>query len=251
MPKKILKILVTNDDGIFSEGIKSLVESLGSLGDIWVAAPDRERNAVSHSLTLHRPLRVIKFSDQKYAINGTPSDCVNIGINFILKGKPDLIVSGINKGGNLGDDINYSGTVAAAVEGGLMGVPSFAISLSTERDFKFKPAAEFALRLASFITKNGVPDGTILNVNVPDTDGKEISRYKITRQGKNTHNNTIEEKIDPRGMKYYWIGRKDENYEEDDASDLEAISQGFISITPLRIDRTHHSSFEELLQWNL
>ena len=141
--------------------------------------------------------------------------------------------------------------VIVPVPDAIMGVPSFAISLSTKRDFKFKPAAEFALRLASFITKNGVPDGTILNVNVPDTDGKEISRYRITSQGKNTHNNTIEEKIDPRGMKYYWIGRKDENYEEDDASDIEAISQEFISITPLRNDRTHHSSFEELLQWDL
>lgn len=246
-----MMVLVTNDDGIFSEGIKALAESLSALGEVWVVAPDRERNAISHALTLHRPLRVINLSPRHYAVNGTPSDCINIGVNLILKKKPDLIVSGINKGGNLGDDVNYSGTVAAAVEGALMGIPSFAISLVAMRDFKFKPAADFALRLASFITKKGLPAKTTLNVNVPDTGGKEISLYKITKQGKNTHSNTIEEKVDPRGVNYYWFGRKDEGYGDDDASDLKAISQKFISITPLQVDRTNHSSFKELLQWDL
>lgn len=246
-----MRILITNDDGIFSEGIKALAESLSPLGKVWVVAPDGERNAISHALTLHRPLRIVDLSHHHYAVNGTPSDCVNIGINFILKEKPDLIASGINKGGNLGDDINYSGTVAAAVEGTLMGIPSFAISLVAGKDFNFKPAADFALRLARFITKKGLPDRTLLNVNVPDTGRREISLYKITKQGKNTHNNTIEEKTDPRGVKYYWIGRKDEVFEDDDASDLKAISQKLISITPLQVDLTHYSSFEELLQWDL
>jgi 5'-nucleotidase len=244
-------ILVTNDDGIFSEGIKALAKSLSSLGEVWVVAPDSERNAISHALTLHRPLRVVNLSHHQYAVNGTPSDCVNIGVNLILREKPNLIVSGINKGGNLGDDINYSGTVAAAVEGTLMGIPSFAISLAAAKDFKFKPAADFAFKLASFIAKKGLSARTLLNVNVPDTEGREISRYKITIQGRNTHNNTIEEKRDPRGVKYYWIGRKDEGFEDDDASDLKAISQKLISITPLQVDLTHHSSFDELLQWDL
>jgi len=246
-----VKILVTNDDGIFSEGIKALTESLRPLGEIWVVAPDGERNAISHALTLHRPLRIVELSHCHYAVNGTPSDCINMGVNFILKEKPGLIASGINKGGNLGDDINYSGTVAAAVEGALMGIPSFAISLVAEKAFNFKPAADFALRLARLIIKKGLPARTLLNVNVPDTRGKKINQYKITRQGRSTHNNTIEEKTDPRGAKYYWIGRKDEGFEDDDASDLKAISQRLISITPLQVDLTHYPSFKTLLKWDL
>ena len=243
--------MVTNDDGIFSEGIKELANSLRSLGDVWVVAPDRERNAISHALTLHRPLRVLNSSFQSYAVNGTPADCVNIGVNFILKKKPDLVVSGINKGDNLGDDINYSGTVAAAIESALMGIQSFAISLSARRNFNFKPAAAFALKLARFIVKKGLPAGTMLNVNVPDTGGREINSYRMTKQCKDVHDNTIEEKVDPRGVSYYWIGREDERYEDDDVSDRKAISQKLVSITPLRIDRTHSSSFKELLQWDL
>ena len=246
-----MKILVTNDDGIFSEGIKTLAESLSDLGKVWVVAPDRERNAISHALTLHHPLRVVSISQQHYAVNGTPADCINIGVNQILREKPDLIVSGINKGANLADDINYSGTVAAAVEGALMGIPSFAISLAAVEDFKFKPAADFALRLARSITKNGLPPRTLLNVNVPDTGGKEINLYKITIQGRNTHCNTIEEKVDPRGVKYYWIGRKDEGFQEDDDSDLKAISQDFISITPVQVDLTHHASINEMRKWDI
>jgi len=246
-----MKILVTNDDGIFSEGIKTLAESLSDLGKVWVVAPDRERNAISHALTLHHPLRVVSISQHNYAVNGTPADCINIGVNQILKEKPDLIVSGINKGANLADDINYSGTVAAAVEGALMGIPSFAISLAAVEGFKFKPAADFALRLARSITKNGLPPRTLLNVNVPDTGGKEINLYKITIQGRNTHCNTIEEKVDPRGVKYYWIGRKDEGFQEDDYSDLKAISQDFISITPVQVDLTHHASINEMRKWDI
>ena len=246
-----MKILVTNDDGIFSEGIKTLAESLCDLGEVWVVAPDRERNAISHALTLHRPLRAVTISQHHYAVNGTPADCINIGINYLLKEKPNLIVSGINKGANLADDINYSGTVAAAVEGALMGVPSFAISLAAVKDFKFKPAADFALRLARFIAENKLPDRTLLNVNVPDTDGKEISNYKVTVQGRNTHSNTIEEKVDPRGTKYYWIGRKDEGFQEDDDSDLKAIKQQLISITPIQVDLTHLASINEILKWDL
>lgn len=246
-----VKILVTNDDGILSEGIKELADTLRSLGDVWVVAPDRERNAISHALTLHRPLRILNPSHQNYAVNGTPADCVNVGVHCILKEKPDLVVSGINKGENLGGDINYSGTVAAAVEGALMGVQSFAISLSSTRNFNFKPAAAFALRLARFITKSGLPDGTVLNVNIPDTGGEPINVYKITKPGKDRHHNTIEEKVDPRGMRYFWIGRKDECYEDDDVSDRKAISQNIVSITPLQTDRTHGTSFEELLQWDL
>jgi len=246
-----MKILVTNDDGIGSEGIKALAESLGALGDVWVVAPDRERNACSHAITLHRPLRVGTLSSHAYAVNGTPSDCVNIGVNKILKEKPDLIVSGINKGENLADDINYSGTVAAAVEGTLMGIPSFAISLASGKQFNFKPAAEYALKLARLLLQKGLPLRTLLNVNVPDTKGDAINAYKITSQGRNTQGNTIEEKNDPRGVKYYWIGRKDEGFENDEVSDLYVIKQGLVSITPLQVDRTNHSVVKTLQQWKL
>jgi 5'-nucleotidase len=246
-----MKILVTNDDGILSEGIKALAESLGTLGEVWLVAPDRERNAISHALTLHRPLRMLSSAPRHYVVNGTPSDCVNLGVHFILKEKPALIVSGINKGSNLGDDSNYSGTVAAAVEGALMGIPSFAISLEARKDFKFMPAAGFALRLARVILQRGLPQGTLLNVNVPNSEGRELMHYRITTLGKHRHHNTIVEKVDPRGLNYYWIGRKDEVSEEDDSSDLNAIRQKLISITPFQVDRTHYASLDELRQWVL
>jgi 5'-nucleotidase len=244
-----MRLLLTNDDGIHSDGITVLADTLSVLGEIWVVAPDRERNATSHTLTLHRPLRLTNLSEYCYAVNGTPADCVNIGINFLLPERPDLIVSGINRGGNLGNDINYSGTVAGAVEGALMGVPSFSISLSAEREFNFKPAAQFALRLARCIAENGLPEKTVLNVNVPDSGGEEINRYTITTQGTTTHTNTIEEKTDPRGFTYYWIGRKHDIPEESnpaDTSDLKALRGKSISITPLNIDRTHYGSYEAL-----
>lgn len=244
-----MKLLLTNDDGIYSEGITVLADALAVLGMVWVVAPDRERNAVSHALTLHRPLRLTRLSDRSYAVNGTPSDCVNIGVNFLLPERPDLIVSGINKGGNLGNDVNYSGTVAGAVEGALMGIPSFSISLSAEGHFNFSPAAQFALRLARYIAGHGLPPQTVLNVNVPDTGGEEIKCYTITTQDTTMHTNTIDEKTDPRGFTYYWIGRRHAGSEEcrlDDASDLKAVQGKSISITPLHIDRTHYTSLEAL-----
>jgi len=249
-----MRLLLTNDDGVYSEGITVLADALSVLGEVWVVAPDRERNAISHALTLHRPLRLTSLSEFCHAVNGTPADCINIGMHYLLPESPDLIVSGINKGGNLGNDVNYSGTVAGAVEGALMGVPSFSISLSAERDFNFKPAAQFAVRLARFIAHNGLPPQTVLNVNVPDTGGKEINRYTITTHGTTTHTNTIEEKTDPRGFTYYWIGRKCDNrerYQPDDASDLKAVREKSISITPLHLDRTHHASFEALMRVTL
>ncbi len=249
-----MKLLITNDDGILSEGIRALADSLSVLGEVWVVAPDRERNAVSHALTLHRPLRITTISHHNYAINGTPADCVNIGTHFLLPAKPDLVISGINKGANLGNDINYSGTVAAAVEGTLIGIPSFAISLAGEHSFTFQPAARFALRVARFILDKGLPAHTLLNVNVPDTEGHEIDRYVITSQDTQARMNSVEEKTDPRGGLYYWIGRIHEGSEEDDgnaASDLQAIRQKVISVTPLRIDRTQESFLEDGFQCTL
>jgi 5'-nucleotidase len=242
-----MKILITNDDGILSEGITALASSLKTLGEVWIVAPDRERNAISHALTLHRPLRINNLSNQYYAINGTPADCVNIGIHHLLPEKPALVISGINKGANLGNDINYSGTVAAAVEGVLMGIPSFAISLEGEGNFTFEPASQFALRVARFIVNGGLPPATLLNVNVPDTGGQEVNQYLFTRQNTQSRMNIIEDKTDPRGGRYYWIGRKQDCAEIETIhanSDLEALRRKIVSVTPLTIDRTYSTFFK-------
>jgi len=243
--------MVTNDDGIHSQGLVTLTGALRSIAEVWVVAPDREMSAVSHSLTLHKPLRVKEIAPQCYSVNGTPTDCVNLGVNSILKAKPDLIVSGINKGGNLGGDTVYSGTVAAAREGTMLGIPSFAISLVGEKDFKFQTAAVFAVRLAKHLLKNGLPKGTFLNINIPNNEIDGNTPYRITRQGKRVHGGSIVEKVDPRGEKYYWFGNNNLGFEEIKDSDSQAIAQNCISITPLCLDLTDYSFLEELSKWVL
>ena len=245
--KKI--ILISNDDGIHSEGIKAIARTLKRVGDVIVVAPDREHSAVSHSLTLHRPLRVERHGPNAYAVDGTPTDCINIAVNGILKKRPDLVVSGINKGGNLGDDVTYSGTVSAAMEGTLLGIPSFAISLVSRDNFDFKSAAGFAARLARFILRNKLPKDTLLNVNVPE--GSDIKGYRITRQGKRVYGDAVIEKIDPRGKKYYWIGGDILRCEGGKDSDFAAIDSKFISVTPVHLDLTNYASLEELKNWKL
>ena len=245
--KKI--ILVSNDDGIHSEGIKALARALKRVGDVFVVAPDRERSAASHSLTLHRPLRVEKIGINSYAVDGTPTDCINIAVNGILKKRPDIVVSGINKGGNLGDDVTYSGTVSAAMEGTLLGIPSFAISLVSRENFYFNIAAKFAARLARHILKKGLPKDTLLNVNVPGS--ANVKGYKATKQGKRIYGDAIVEKVDPRGKKYYWIGGDMLRWEGGKDTDFEAIANNLISITPIHLDMTNYVSFKELHNWKL
>ncbi|OGQ48022.1 MAG: 5'/3'-nucleotidase SurE [Deltaproteobacteria bacterium RIFCSPLOWO2_02_44_9] len=244
-------MLISNDDGIHSEGIKTLAKALKRVGEVFIVAPDRERSAASHSLTLHKPLRVEKIGPNAYAINGTPTDCINLAVNGILKKRPDLVVSGINKGGNLGDDVTYSGTVSAAMEGTLLGIPSFAISLVSisRENFDFKNAARFAARLARFILKNRLPKDTLLNINVPDVD--EIKGYRITKQGKRLYGDAIVEKVDPRGKKYYWIGGDILKWEGGEDTDFKAITSNFISITPVHLDMTNYASFKELHKWKI
>lgn len=244
-------ILVSNDDGVHSEGILTLAKALKRVGEVFVVAPDRERSAASHSLTLHHPLRVTKISYNMYAVDGTPTDCINLAINGILLKRPDIIVSGINKGGNLGDDVTYSGTVSAAMEGTLMGIPSIAISLAARDDFNFKQAARFAVRLARCVFKNGLPKDTLLNVNVPDVKDKEIKIYKITKLGKRVYGDAIVEKIDPRGKKYYWIGGDNMKWTGGKDTDFEAIANKYISITPIHLDLTNYSAFKEIHEWKL
>ncbi len=246
-------ILVTNDDGIYAEGIKVLAEALSSIGTVWIVAPQHEQSAVGHSLTLHRPLRVYELGERRLAVDGTPTDCVCLAVNGLLKKKPDLLVSGINMGGNMGDDITYSGTVSAAWEGTLLGIPSFAISTLPDDNevYIFPPAAEFACRLAKAILKYGLPANTLLNVNVPHTRNKPIRGYRITRQGRRIFGESVVEKIDPRGKKYYWIGGKITGFEDIPSSDLQAVYEDCISVTPILIDLTNYAAMEEIEKWKI
>jgi 5'-nucleotidase len=252
MPPAIT-ILLTNDDGIHSSGIEVLAQALSAIGTVWVVAPLHEQSAVGHSLTLHRPLRVHELGEKKRGVDGTPTDCVCVATHSLLDRKPDLLVSGINRGGNMGDDITYSGTVSAAWEGTLLGIPSFAISVlpDGEEVYHFQPAAACAARIAKAILKHGLPPNTLLNVNVPNTDGAPISRYRITRQGRRIFGDPIVEKIDPRGKKYYWIGGSYLGFEDIPNSDLLAVTEGFISITPILLDMTNYAASDDLLQWEI
>jgi len=240
-------ILVSNDDGIHSEGIVALAEAVAGLGDVVVVAPDRERSAVSHSLTLHRPLRVETIGPARHAVNGTPTDCVNLAINGILERRPALVVSGINKGANLGDDVTYSGTVSAAMEGTLLGVPSIAVSAVGRGGYDFGVAARFAGRLARWVLERGLPPDTLLNVNVPPpVDGQAIRGFALTRMGRRRYGDAIIEKTDPRGKKYYWIGGEEVEPIAEEGTDFHAIAQNLISVTPIHLDLTNYKSFEPL-----
>lgn len=248
LKEKSFRILVSNDDGIHSEGLLALARALQDTAEVWVVAPDRERSAVSHALSMGRPLRRKKlhhFGPRFFAVNGTPTDCILLGATKILPEKPHLIVSGINKGENLGDDITYSGTVSAAIEGTILGIPSFAISLVARKNFDFTPAASFALRLAKNILRQGLPRNTFLNVNVPCM-GKQPGPYKITRMGKRIYGDSVQEKVDRWGRKFYTIGGNDPGYADTQDSDFRAIANNFISITPLHLDWTNYASMETL-----
>jgi 5'-nucleotidase len=245
------RILVTNDDGVHSEGILALAESLKSLGDVIVVAPHTESSAIGHALTLRRPLRLETHHQGYYAVDGTPTDCVNIGVAVLLKGElPDLIVSGINTGWNLGDDVTYSGTVAGALEGALLGIPAIAVSLRRTRDyvFDFAPSAQAATVLADLVLKHGLPDRTFLNVNVPKGTTKGFRR---TIQGKRNHITKISERFDPRGKPYYWIEEGIDEWDPHDRSDYHAVKQGFISVSLLSPDLTAYGSMEALEQFPL
>jgi len=245
-----MKILITNDDGIHAPGINALADALSRVADVAVVAPDRERSAVSHALTLHHPLRAVMLASGRYSVDGTPTDCVNLGIHSLLDFHPDLVVSGINRGANLGDDVTYSGTVAAALEATLMGIPAFAISLdSQEADADYSTAAEFAVKLALLINKNGLPKDTFLNVNIPDSPDTLSRPPHVTTQSKRCYDGTIVDKVDPRGRSYYWIGTVDLDFHDTEGSDFAAVKRGYISITPLHPDMTNHQSIPLLNSW--
>jgi 5'-nucleotidase len=247
-----MHIMVTNDDGIHAPGILALAEALRVLGTVTVVAPDRERSAAGHSLTLHSPLRVVKLREGFYSVDGTPTDCVNMGIHSLLTVRPDLVVSGINHGANLGDDVTYSGTVAAAMEANLMGIPAIAVSLGTfERHGHFDDAAQVAVRVARQVLTNGLPADTFLNVNIPDCPAAEMHSPLITRQGTRSFIGKIVDKTDPRGRKYYWIGSEEPDFNDEPGTDFYAINRRHVSITPLHLDLTNYESLKILSDWAL
>jgi 5'-nucleotidase len=246
-----MHIMVTNDDGIHAPGILALASALRDLGDVTVVAPDRERSAVGHALTLNSPLRVFELRDGFYAVDGTPTDCVNMGIHSLLPFRPDLIVSGINHGANLGDDVTYSGTVAAAIEATLMGIPAIAVSLATlERSGHFPEAAQVAVRVARQVIANGLPEDTFLNVNVPNCPSEELSPPLVTRQGKRSFVGSVIGNTDPRGRKYYWIGNGEADFNDYEGTDFHAINRKHVSITPLHLDLTNYASMKIIATWD-
>jgi len=252
MPKTPL-ILVSNDDGFRSDGIRELARALKRLGRVVIVAPDDEQSASSHSLTLHRPLRVTRQEEGIYSVNGTPTDCITLAVHTILKKKPNLIVSGINRGANVCDDVHYSGTVSAAVEGALMEIPSIAVSLVVfgERDTHYGPAAAFAARLGRRVLREKLPPGFVLNVNVPNLPASKLRGYEFTKLGKRDFGDVIVENIDPRGRKYYWIAGNDKRFKNIPSSDGNGVLSGRITITPLQVDLTQYRLLDNMKDWKL
>ncbi len=234
-------ILVTNDDGVYAPGIRALHDAVKHLGQAVIVAPERDKSAVSHALTMNRPLHVKKLEDDIYTLDGTPTDCATIGMNKVLPESPVLIVSGINPGPNLGDDISYSGTVSAAIEGTMYGIPSLAFSLAGEAPYDFETAAGVAWKLASMALQFGLPEKTLLNINIPQRSAGDIKGIRFTRQGRRIYKNAIQETFDPWGRKHYWIGGGTVHWSGGNETDDQAISEGYISVTPIQLDLTNHA----------
>jgi len=237
-------ILVTNDDGVHSAGLAALYNTMKGLGEAYIVAPDRERSAAGHSLTMHRPLKAEEIREGVFSVNGTPTDCVTLGINKLLPEKPGLVVSGMNKGANLGDDITYSGTVAAAIEGTIFGVPSIAFSLVTARHYYFDTGAFFAQKIAEYVLAHSLPYDTLLNVNIPNIPRKDIKGIKLTRQGKRIYENSIQEMLNTWGEKHFWIGGGEIYWEHGGDTDMEAVQDNFVSISPVHLDLTNYNALK-------
>ena len=241
-------ILVSNDDGINSPGIRELHRALCGLGEAVVVAPDREQSTCSHALSLHHPLRVSQLKPNWFAVNGTPADCVYLATSHLLSRTPDLVVSGINAGANLACDVIYSGTVAAAVEGVLVGIPSIAVSLTEGTDFAF--SAKVAQSVSAMVLERGLPAGILLNVNVPPNPTSDVALVP-TRLGRRNYHRCVDVRTDPRGNQYYWLGGPHIQTEPVDRSDSDAIDAGHVSVTPLHLDATHYEFLQKLGTWSL
>ncbi len=236
-------LLLTNDDGAQAAGLQALAAALADLGRVVVVAPEQDNSAVSHALTMRRPLRVENLGPDRYAVDGTPADCIILAVEKILAVRPALIVSGINSGPNIGDDINYSGTVSAAMEATMLGIPALAISLAGEPPYDYQPAALFARRLARYVLEHSLPPDTFLNVNYPGDPPRGV---RITRQGRRTYAGAVKETRDPWGRRHYWIGGGVPSIDSRRDTDAAAIEECYVSITPLHLDQTNYDALELL-----
>ena len=244
-----MKILVSNDDGFLAPGINTLVKVLKEIGEVTVVAPDRNRSGASNSLTLDNPLRAVTAENGFISVNGTPTDCVHLAVTGLLKEMPDIVVSGINEGSNLSDDVLYSGTVAAATEGRFLGLPSIAISLAGPKCQHYDTAAQIAKQLVLKLRKDPLPKDTILNVNIPDLPLNEVRGFQVTRLGTRHIAEPTVKAVDPRGRKIYWIGQPGPEEDAGPGTDFYAVNMGYISITPLHLDLTHYKVFDQLSGW--
>lgn len=246
-----MKILISNDDGVHAPGLTYLANALEKLADITVVAPDRNRSGVSNSLTLEHPLRVVTVPNGYFSVNGTPTDCVHLAVTGLLKEMPDMVVSGINEGSNLSDDVLYSGTVAAATEGRFLGLPSIAISLSGPRCEHYQTAAQVAKILVERLRQQPLTSDTILNVNVPDLPFSELKGIQVTRLGTRHIAEPTIKAVDPRGRKIYWVGPPGLEQDAGPGTDFYAVNTGYVSVTPIHLDLTHYKVMDELSGWVL
>ena len=244
-----MKILVSNDDGYSATGINVLADALAEIADVVVVAPDRNRSAASNSLTLHDPLRISKVADKRFRVNGTPSDCVHLALTGFLDEEPDLVVSGINHGANLGDDVIYSGTVAAAMEGRFLGFPSIAVSLVGHRLSHFATAGRVARDLVARLANDSLPSDFILNVNVPDLPYEELAGIEEARLGFRHKAESVVKSQDPHGRTIYWVGPAGPGQDAGEGTDFHALERGAVAVTPLKIDLTRHEALPQLSAW--
>ncbi len=246
-----MRILITNDDGIHSKGLRVLVESISEMGDVFTVVPEMEQSGASHAMTLNEPLKLQRLEKNTYIVNGTPTDCVRLGVILVMKKKVDMVISGINAGANLGDDTGYSGTVGGAMEGCMLGIPSFAVSLALKGRDNYESAGRLAVKIAGRLKKNKLPKKTYLNVNVPDLPYGKIKGTAITYQGKRIYGKKIPELRNPKGGVYYWLSAERSSGRLDPGSDMEAINRRKVSVTPLSLDFTDYGTLDVLRKWKL
>ncbi|CAI06529.1 5'/3'-nucleotidase SurE [Aromatoleum aromaticum] len=244
-----MRILVSNDDGYFAPGIAALAEALQEVGDVTVVAPERDRSAASNSLTLDRPLSLRRAANGFHFVNGTPTDCVHLAVTGMLDHLPDMVVSGVNHGANMGDDTIYSGTVAAATEGFLLGVPAIAVSLVSKAATDFSAAARVARDLAERFTRIPFQHPVLLNVNVPDRPYEELRGLRVTRLGKRHKAEPVIRSVTPRNETVYWVGAAGQAADAGEGTDFQAVAEGFVSVTPLQIDLTHNGLIPSVAEW--
>lgn len=251
-------ILLTNDDGIYAEGINALRRVMEEVegAEVWAVAPDRERSASGHAITFHRPLFPLPADIAGarvpcYSVSGTPADCAKLAMEALLPRKPDLVISGINHGYNVGTDVFYSGTVSAALEGPILGVPAIAVSMEARRSASFELAAQFTRSLALKVLAEGLPEGTLLNVNVPAVEADALRGVRVTKVGRRLYQNQWDRRVDPRGRTYFWLAGEVMELDNDADSDVTAVEEGYTSVTPIHLDLTRYDQIERLKGWGL